>query len=419
MKKTAALITFLGVLYVIVFSVLAFGRPKPVQAAAITWDSAASGFWDEPLNWSTDTVPGPGDDVTIAPAGSPITVTVRISVTVGSLVLAGPHALEIEAGSAVTITNGINLNGGNLAAAGSLRVNGASTWNSAGESSIRGTFTNDGTLAITGLNHRLHGSLTNNGTLNHQSGKLYLVADENESTTLNNSPGAVYDYKSDVTLSMACVSQHGTLTFNNDGTVIKSAGMGESAISSEGAGCVLAFNNNGAIDVQKGTLRFDLGFTSTGSINIAADTALNVTISLLNLQGGSLTGKGSYFGNLYNSGIINPGTSAGILTINGTYIQDSFGVIHIELGGLAPGTQFDQLKINGNATLDGELRISYINGFIPVAGNSFLIITYQSHTRNFDTVTGTLATAKLFVTQNNITLETWKPPVLLPLILKK
>jgi hypothetical protein len=418
MKKMTLLIIFLGVLAGSMFAGLALSRPRPVQAAAIAWVGAASGFWDDPLNWSPPDIPGPGDDVTIAPAGVPITVTVRISVTVGSLALAGPHALEIEAGSAVTITNGINLNGGNLAAAGSLRVDGASTWNSADESSIRGTFTNDGILAITGQNHRLHGTLTNNGTLNHQSGKFYLVADENESTTLNNSPDAVYDYKSDVTLSMACVSQHGMLTFNNDGTLIKSAGMGESAISSEGAGCVLAFNNNGAIDVQKGTLRFDLGFTSTGSINIAADTALNVTISLLNLQGGSLTGKGSYFGNLYNSGIINPGNSAGILTINGTYIQDSLGVIQIELGGLAPGAQFDQLKVNGNATLDGELRISYFNGFIPVAGNSFLIITYQSHTRNFKTVTGTLATAKLIVAQNNITLETWKPPVLLPVILK-
>ncbi len=402
----------------LIFSGLEFGRPKPVQAAVISWVGTASGFWDDPLNWNPQTIPGPGDDVTIAPAGGPITVTVRASVMVNSLALAAPHALEIEAGSVVTITNGINLNGGNLAVAGSLQVNGSSTWNSSGESSIQGAFTNEGILTINGQNHRLHGTLTNNGTINHVGGKVYLTADENETTTLNNSPGAVYDYKNDVTLAMTCTSGNGTLTFNNDGSLIKSAGMGESAISSQGAGCVLAFNNNGAIDVQKGALRFDLGFTSTGTINIGKDASLNVTTSLLLLQGGSLTGTGSYYGNLINSGVISPGASAGILTLNGTYIQVSPGAIRIELGGLVPGTQYDQLKINGNASLDGELQISYINGFIPVAGNSFLIISFQSHSGSFQTITGTLTGAKLIVTQTSISLVTWKPPVLLPVIFK-
>jgi hypothetical protein len=400
---------------------LAFGRPTPVRADSYSWVGAASGFWDDPLNWSPQTVPGPGDNVTIPATGSPITVTVRASVSVASLDLAAPHTLEIEAGNAVTVTASLQLNGGNLAASGPLSVSGDSTWYSPGESSVRGTFTNNGTLTITGFNHRLRGVLNNNGTIRHQSGKVYLITENDQSTTLNNAAPAVYNYISDVTLVMTCASGSGTMTFNNDGTLLKSAGNGESAISSEGAGCVPAFNNYGAIDVQTGTLRVDLGFTSTGTIHIASNTALNVTVptSFLFLQGGSLTGTGNYYGNLYNSGLISPGASAGKLTINGIYIQDSLGVIQIDLGGLSPGNQYDQLEIKGNATLGGELRIGYFNNFIPVVGNSFLIMTFLSRSSNFQTVTGTLENSKLIVTQTSVRLETWSPPVLLPVILKK
>jgi hypothetical protein len=55
--------------------------------------------------------------------------------------------------------------------------------------------------------------------------------------------------------------------------------------------------------------------------------------------------------------------SPGILTIVGDYTQTSGGVLVVEIGGLNPGTDFDQLNITGQATLDGTLTVNLINGF--------------------------------------------------------
>ncbi len=422
MKMKLASTFFLGVLAVLLIGGLWFSLPGRA-ATSYSWVGAASGYWDDPANWSPQAIPGPGDSVTISPSGGPITVTVRASVSVASLDLVAPHTLEIVAGQAMTVTNGLQVNGGNLIALGPIWARGSSNWHSTGESSIRGTFTNEGILSITGAgnNHLFRGLLTNKGTINHQSGKLYLLADAGKATNLNNSAGAVYDFKSDEMLVMKCQAGSETLTFNNDGSLHKSAGNGETVISTEGTGCSLAFNNNGAIDIQTGAMRFDLAFTSTGNIHISTATSLslNVPLGFLILQGGRLSGTGSYYGNLINSGFISPGNSAGVLTLNGVYIQNAQGVIEIELGGLSQGTQYDWLKINGNANLGGELRISYINNFIPSVGNSFTIINYQSHSNNFQTVTGTLKNSKLIISQTDVRLESWAPPVLLPVILKK
>ena len=43
----------------------------------------------------------------------------------------------------------------------------------------------------------------------------------------------------------------------------------------------------------------------------------------------------------------------------------------MELGGLAPGSQHDQLQILGTAQLDGALDVTLINGFNPTAGDYF------------------------------------------------
>jgi hypothetical protein len=60
-----------------------------------------------------------------------------------------------------------------------------------------------------------------------------------------------------------------------------------------------------------------------------------------------------------------------------------YGVIHIELGGLAPGTGHDQLNIGGAATLGGTLALSLINNFTPQVGDEFEIMTYGSAAGEF------------------------------------
>ena len=70
-----------------------------------------------------------------------------------------------------------------------------------------------------------------------------------------------------------------------------------------------------------------------------------------------------------------PGDSPGILAVSGNYQQGSGGRLNIEVGGTTAGTQYDQLKVSGTATLAGTLDATLINGFGPGAGEQFAALT--------------------------------------------
>jgi hypothetical protein len=68
---------------------------------------------------------------------------------------------------------------------------------------------------------------------------------------------------------------------------------------------------------------------------------------------------------------IMPGNSPGSLTIDGNL--DAVGTIFdIEIGGLHPGSEYDQLVVLGQANLvDSILNLRFINGFVPNPGDVF------------------------------------------------
>lgn len=68
----------------------------------------------------------------------------------------------------------------------------------------------------------------------------------------------------------------------------------------------------------------------------------------------------------------------GILTVSGNYTQSSNGTLDEEVGGAGPGSGYDQLNVNGTATLAGNLNVSLINGFVPPADSNCQILTFAS-----------------------------------------
>ena len=103
--------------------------------------------------------------------------------------------------------------------------------------------------------------------------------------------------------------------------------------------------------------------TNTGTVNIAGGQTLTISGggTFDNAVGGTLQGTGTFnvsATTFSNAGDVNPGTSPGILSITGNFPQISTGVLNMEIGGLIAGTDFDQLDINGAATLDGTLNVS-------------------------------------------------------------
>jgi hypothetical protein len=95
-----------------------------------------------------------------------------------------------------------------------------------------------------------------------------------------------------------------------------------------------------------------------------------------------------FLGHLVNQGgDFSPGASPAISTITGNYVQQPAGKLTIEIDGTTPGTGFDQVLINGTATLGGTLQVNLLDGFVPQVGNSFEIL------RAFGGLTGTFANA--------------------------
>ena len=150
-----------------------------------------------------------------------------------------------------------------------------------------------------------------------------------------------------------------------------------------------------------GTLVAANGLTLTATDNVLGfgliDTPDDPAKSLLNdgsIFGDSageqieLTGYLKGLGTLDN--VIISGTddigSVGPAAVNRGSV-DYLGKLIIEIGGLIAGTEHDQINHSATAILGGELAVELIGGFEPDLGDSFTVMTYASHTGQFDTLT--------------------------------
>ena len=115
----------------------------------------------------------------------------------------------------------------------------------------------------------------------------------------------------------------------------------------------------------------------------------------INISGSSLTNNGTLSVNT---------TDASTLTINGTYTQSSTGALNIQLGGSDPALS-DLLNVNGLANLAGSMNISLINGFKPVQGDSFKVVTFPGASGSISTYNG------LDLSSANIALQPFQNPV--------
>ncbi len=129
--------------------------------------------------------------------------------------------------------------------------------------------------------------------------------------------------------------------------------------------------------------------TKTGEGILAINNRLNTGGGTVDVQGGTVSGRGTIGGDLNNAtGSIAPGISPGILTVGGNFSQQENGTLEIEIGGLAQGTEYDTLAVTGTATVDGTLLVLLIDDFIPSAGQQFTVLTSAGLTAGGLTLTG-------------------------------
>ncbi len=116
--------------------------------------------------------------------------------------------------------------------------------------------------------------------------------------------------------------------------------------------------------------------------------------------GGVVRGSGRLEARVFNSGRMEPGNPLGVLSMTRLTLTES-GVLAVQIGGTAPGSQHDQVSVDEAATIHGTLQISFANGFVPDVGQVFDILLHgPGSTGHFDSVVGTdLGNHKALVVQ--------------------
>jgi|GEM_PF-3477987 len=197
------------------------------------------------------------------------------------------------------------------------------------------------------------GNIIVNGTLNNYS---EFEAYSTGFVTINN--GGVFNHKAN------WIGNQGTITINNGGTF-----NNESTLTSP-------YNVLGNLIINVGGILNNSGTLNSSRITGGGSVGNSSTIS----------GNPVFDVNITNNGTLAPGTSPGLVTINGNYTATSTSVHNFEVGGTATN-QFDRLLVSGNVTLGGALNVSLINSFVPSSNHDLTIIT--------GTISGTFATTNL------------------------
>ncbi len=126
------------------------------------------------------------------------------------------------------------------------------------------------------------------------------------------------------------------------------------------------FTVTGAFTQNTGTLT--LG--ATGGLETWRMTAERIDLA----AGTTFGGRGTILADLVQGGIFAPGASAGAIRVEGDIAFESTAKLRIEIGGLTPDSQHDQViqitQTGGDGVLlDGILDVTFINGYQNSIGN--------------------------------------------------
>ncbi|RKX31542.1 MAG: hypothetical protein DRP71_13300 [Verrucomicrobia bacterium] len=406
------------------------------MAGVVTWDGDAGGSdqsWHTPSNWSDDTLPVTGDDVVFpdlgaqfdveydpVAKGAPLTLTLKsismdtssgwIFIKSGTLAFGG--SMECKASSRVY------LQGGTLQANGPLRFHESSHLYISGGDLVQtstmlfdsgskfglydGLLQVDGTLTFNttsflfpGGTLRINGTFSGNGYLQYtnSSGTGELIGGDG---ILNLTDGGhfsataspVKPVSGTLTNQGSIQFSQGTLlfnncTFNNAGSMSMPRMAGEGIEAGAGTN---VFNNSGSFRITRAFV--DVPFNNRSGGTLTSDSGV-FNAPLTNDAGASIVGSSIDLGGatLVNHGQIAPGGGARvIMDIDGALASDATSSVAVQLRGVGPpggGYDHDQLRISGNAILDGSLDVTLVTPYTPTAGDTMQIMTFGSRSGTF------------------------------------
>jgi hypothetical protein len=276
------------------------------------------------------------------------TLTVNLPLSIPNLSLTG----TLNNNHAIDVTGDFNWSGGGFTGSGYTTVASTATCTLSpfsGGTINRQPLVLDGTCNWDNYNITLTGGawITNNGTFN-----------ANATTTMTFGE---------------------TEFFTNNGSFIKKTDGTTTTMN-------IPFTNDGTVDIVAGSLIFQQGMDNgeDAVVDLGGGT-LDPGDELIIDSDDSLIGSGTLAANLVNEGTVSPGNSAGIITVQGNYENLNSGLLHIELGGMTPGTGHDQLVVTGTAYMFyGTLNVTLESGYSPQEGDTFVIISHTTGTGTFE-----------------------------------
>jgi fibronectin-binding autotransporter adhesin len=332
----------------------------------------------------------------------------------GAVILKGPGTLTMSNDSGNQIMGGYQpspgaslMNESTIQGAGSFGSGGIGAGNSLTNA---GTIYADQSKALTIAVST--GTFTNRGTLKVKQGSAMYITG-----------GGFTNFTGGNTLTGGKYMVSGTLGFDNAKIGVNAANITLTGSAAQiindlnGAKALAAFSRNtsaGSISLQSGKILYIGGkLTNLGKVTVGAgsglqlgtlplggyiQTAGNTTVdgalsalNGMNIQGGTLAGKGAIAAAVQSGGSVTAGDSAaspGKLSINGSYTQNSTGALNIAIGGLTAGIQYGQVAVTNGVSLNGTLNLTLINGFLPNIGDNFVIMTGSAISGTFATVNG-------------------------------
>ena len=267
---------------------------------------------------------GPDQAYSIAVNNTPVTFSSALTSNGGSLTKLGPGGLVLNANN--TFTGPTTISAGDLELAQSQALKNSPV-----------VVTPGGTLSF---GSRV-GLFTIGGLSGSGNVSLVDLAGQGITLTTRNTTSATY---------AGVLSGAGSFTQMGSGTTIFTGANTYTGGTTVSGGTLLVANTSGSA-------------TGTGAVTVRSGAVFGGT----GTSGGAVT--------VQNGGTLSPGINGpGRLTLTSTLSLNSGSGLAIELGGLTAGTQYDQVFVNGQMTLGGNLNVSVVAGFNLAVGQSFNIL---------------------------------------------
>jgi T5SS/PEP-CTERM-associated repeat protein/autotransporter-associated beta strand protein len=357
------------------------------------------------------------------PAGQALTLAGG-SVTAGSL--AGPGVYNLQSGSltatnsnlvigsagplgsTVTVGSGLSLTAANmnmitvnsdgllLFTGGNAKGN-SGTFNS-GEIQFAspastlsgGTLANSGRIDGTG---RISAALNNNanGVITVDAGQRLVFSGSPNTNFLNGTislTGGTVEFAGSLTNnSGGFISGHGTYrggSANPSGTGLMNSGaVAFSGGTSDIFGKVQNLSGGQIISGGGGVLTFHDDVVHNG-------TEIRTVSGSRTVFFGAVSGAGPFTGTgpVEFDGDLRPGNSPASVSFAGDVVLGNSANLHAEIGGSTLGPQYDHLQVAGQVSFAGNLDAQLINGFQPVLGQRFDVVTFGARQGSFNTFSG-------------------------------